>query len=469
MTDLRNTVRKVAAEHNLWPGDSSVVVGVSGGVDSMVLLDVLNDVLVPSRRLVVVHVNYGLRDGASRDEELVRNRCQTFGSSVDFIAFHPDMSSAAHEGSLQRVARDVRYDLFRRVANERDAATVVVAHHRQDQAETVLLRLFRGAGPEALAGMKWLRPLRDDATVQLARPLLDTSPAEIRAYATEHSVPWREDPTNMEGPYARAKLRTTILPSIEEAFPGATDRIAHAGTLLRQISDATLEPERQRWVEAITEERGGTIVLCESALHSAPEVWADRVILDVLRSTIPGAPRTAAVAREVRSLLDSQVGSRVELGQGTVWRDRGGLRIVASRAERVSPMSLSPGSPVTTPFGRITMSVEERLPETDIDDLIGESAREAVMDADALGENVVVRSWEDGDRIQPLGMKGSKGVADVMTDARVPPHERARTLVVTVPEHIVWVVGHRIHHAFRVRDRTTRCARLRFVPGNRRE
>jgi len=465
MTDLKYDVRAAAEQHDLWPETGPVVIGVSGGVDSMVLLHLLHDLLSGHHRLIAVHVNYGLREGADEDEALVRKACQTYHPPVNLHVFDADMHDVPARASLQEAARNRRYRRFHEVAQNHAASTVCVAHHRDDQAETVLLRLFRGAGPTALAGMPWRRSLRSSSRVDLVRPLLGTSRTQIREYAERCGVSWREDPTNTDGPYARTTLRTEILPTIEAAFPGASGRIAHAADLLRRVSDATLMPERRRWTQQIVEKGSGASLLREPAMRRAPDVWADRVTLDALRATIPDAPQTSAVAARVRGLLKARVGAHVELGSGIAWRERDGIRLLEERAVPVPPVKLTPDRPCATPYGTISMETTD-IAAGCAEDWIREGTGSATLDADRLETDLVVRSWQDGDRMQPLGMKGTKTVADVLTDAHVAPHQRARTLVVATPEHIAWIVGHRIDHRLRIRADTQRVARLTIASGS---
>jgi tRNA(Ile)-lysidine synthase len=531
-----------AREHDLWPARGPILVGVSGGVDSMVLLHVLHALVASGARwtgepepLVVAHVNYGLRPGAGDDEALVRSVCAALTPPVPVEVLRADLSDgeAGERASLQERAREVRYAFFAEQAEAYGATAVAVGHHWQDQAETMLVRLFRGAGPEALAGMRPRRPLRPQRDISLIRPLLRTKKEKISRIATEHGIPWREDPSNTSGPYARAALRTAILPAIEAEFPGATGRVAHAATLLREVADTTLRPERLTWQARVVAEwqnrddagatwtpetdlalsRLTSILLGADALRDAPRVWRDRVILDALRAVAPDAPQTTGMARSVADLLDAQTGRRVDVGSGTVWRERTGLRVVSSPAPMGKPVPIRPGVPASTPEGTVTMQVlspEEGSaggggaegtpmdllraegrgsdPETallDADAMIGgtkarrsdtsegtsegtsEDAREDARAAvrEALASGWVVRRWREGDRIQPLGMEGTKTVADVMTDAQVPPHVRERVLVVAGPTGIAWMVGYRINHRFRLQPGTRHVVQLRREDG----
>jgi tRNA(Ile)-lysidine synthase len=278
----------------------------------------------------------------------------------------------------------------------------------------------------------------------------------IEAYAAERGLEWREDPTNTTGEGARSLLRTEVLPKIETLFPGASERIAHTAALMRELVDATLGPERRSRLDAAFEARDPGGWLDGQALRDMAPVWRRRVVLDALEAALPTAPRTDAVARRVTALLDAQVGRRVPLGEGIVWRERGGLRLVPERPGGVPPTPLPIGETVETARGTICVERVDAPP----DDLSAGAPPTAYADADRLGSDLVVRSWADGDRIQPLGMDGTKSVADLLTDAQVPPHRREHVLVVTTPQHVAWVAGIRLDHRVRVRDETRHYAKL---------
>lgn len=466
---LVDTVHDFVQQHALLPESGPVVVAVSGGVDSMVLLDVL---LRLGGDLIVAHVNYGLRAGADGDEALVRSCCRD--ADVPCHVAHLDADREARETgtSMQEAARDLRYDYVARLARDYDARAVATGHHRDDQAETVLLQLFRGAGPAALAGMRPSRPLEtmdsmhaalgpppgepEPNTARLIRPLLSVPRRAIEAYAEERGLKWREDPTNTSGDGARSLLRTEVMPEVETIFPGASERIAHTATLMRELDDATLTPQRRSFFEEAFSDRDPGGWLDADALRTMPPVWRRRVVLDALETALPTAPRTDAVAREITALLDAQVGRRVPLGEGTVWRERGGIRLVPERLGAIPPTPLPFGEQVETGHGVVGVDLVDTPPT----DLSADAPCTVYADADRLGSNLIVRSWADGDRIQPLGMDGTKSVADLLTDARVPPHRRRHALVVATPEHVAWVVGIRLDHRVRVRDDTRHYAKL---------
>ena len=460
--DFEDAVAAFIDRHDFLPDGARVVVGVSGGVDSMVCLAVLRGL---GYGVHALHVNYGLRDGTDADEALVRRWCAAQSPPVPCTVVSCDAEGrAGRKGeSLQEAARVLRYEAMAEHALEIGAAAVAVGHHRDDQAETLLLNLLRGSGPEGLAGMPPSRPLDAAPDVSLIRPLLDLRRADIEAFAEAEGIPWREDPSNQDPTYDRATIRTEVLPLLQRKFDGATDHLARAAGLMREYVDQTVTPSLDAKMEvAYTAHREGGALDLEQ-LRAESSVWRRRLILAALDEVLPEAPQTAAVAAEIEVLIDAQVGKRVEMGGGTVWRERTALRFVPTGAV---PTLLWPPVPVPwgedVPLDRGTFRIDpldERPDALSTDDPYTE-----YVDAERLTDPLSVGTWQDGDRLQPLGMDGTKLVSDLLTDADVPPHRRDGVYVFYTDEHPAWVIGHRLDHRVRVRPSTTKVVRLTWRP-----
>ncbi|MEM1043388.1 MAG: tRNA lysidine(34) synthetase TilS [Bacteroidota bacterium] len=446
---LSRLLRFVNARALLAEG-ARVVVGVSGGVDSVVLLHLLR---AAGYEVTAAHVNYGLRGAdADADEALVRTLCR-----------QSDMPLKVHragiEGSVQAAAREARYAFFGEVACQVGAAAVATAHHRDDQAETVLLNLFRGAGLVGLAGMPLRRPLVPDSEVEVIRPLLWAARAEIEAYARTHDLAWREDASNRSLAYRRNALRHAVLPLIEQHFgEGVGERIAGAADLVREAleSEAALVPASL--FEAAAEETGGAWALRLGVLADQPEAVRRGVLLDALRRWAPGTPRSQATVRELEALLGAQPGRRVAWPGVTVWRDRDRLVFEAEPAVDAFALDVQPGE-TTTPLGTLHVGKPSAVPAA-----FDASPEVEWVDADRLRFPLTLRPWQAGDAFQPLGMTGRKNVSDLLTERRVSPHERARQLVLLSGEAVAWVVGHRLGAAWAVGPETQRAVRLRWRP-----
>jgi tRNA(Ile)-lysidine synthase len=448
-------------EHALLPQGARVVVAASGGADSMACLSGL-------RRLGydvhAFHVNYGLREGAEADEALVRRWCARQSPPVpcEGVACDASARAAARDESLQEAARDLRYAALADHATALGATAVATGHHRDDQAETLLLNLVRGCGPEGLAGMRPARPLQHAPAVSLVRPLLPLRRDDIEAYAAATGLPWRTDPTNRSLAYDRAVIRTEILPRLAAHFEGARAPLARSARLVREYVDADLRPAlRERMATAFEErEEGGWLHL--QPLRTAAPVWRRRLVLAALRRSLPAAPSSHGVASELAALVEAQVGRRVEVDGGAVWRERGGLRFLPAAAapDALALTPVPPDTPVDIPQGTLRVEPVEEAPDA----LDAEAPYIVYADADRLGTALAVRTWDDGDRFCPLGLEGTKRVSRLLTDQRVPAHRRTGIAVLCTDAHIAWVVGHRLDHRVRVRPDTEHVVRLVLQP-----
>ncbi|HIG75010.1 MAG TPA: tRNA lysidine(34) synthetase TilS [Bacteroidetes bacterium] len=426
--------------------EPGVVVGVSGGVDSTVLLHLLHGAGVP---VVAVHVDYGLRPESGADAAFVAALAAELGvpSVVRRVALPA-------EGNRQQAAREARYAVFREVAVSRGWTTVAVGHTATDQAETVLMHWIRGAGAAGLGGMREARPVGEG--VRLVRPLLGMSREAVEAVANAQGWTWRDDASNATDAYRRNRVRHHVLPLLQaEGGAGTVERIAAAARRLRTNTD-----DLGARVERVAERRPGGVALPLAALAVLPERDALAALAWALGRWRPSLARTEPVLRQILSLLDSQPGSTVPLGGTTVWRDRQHL-VLGPTPERWEGTAVRLGETTGTPFGTLYAA-----PVTGAPVLVSSRWRE-VAAAGALAEPLELRPWREGDRLRPLGLRGEVLVSDLLTNRRVPPSERHRQLVLTSRGEIVWVVGHRLAEAARVREDTAQTVALRWVPVER--
>lgn len=442
----------------LLPG-ARVVVGVSGGVDSVVLLHVLHRL---GYEVIGAHGNYHLRgDESDRDEAHVRALCSDLRIPLHVASFDTRSVSEATGRSIQETARDLRYDFFFELAGQTGAGAVAVAHHADDQAETILLNLFRGTGPEGLAGMPLSRPLRERSPIHLIRPLLTSSRSDIEAYAQSASITWREDRSNESMKYRRGIIRHAILPEVYRHFgPAARDNILRAASLQRAFVESTIRPEYEALWEACarTTHVGGYLLI--DPLFDQPRVFREGLFLVALRRWMPDVPQNAGLAERIEGLRTSQPGRRIDVPGGAVWRGRDRLVFARESLPPALPQHLSPGETVTFTGGSITCEVLFERPKR----LDEGSPSTLYADADRLTFPLLVDRWQPGDRFQPLGMAGTKRISDFLTDEKAPPESRKHVPVIRSEGRIVAVTGYRISDDVRIRTTTERFAKITYIP-----
>ena len=395
---------EAARESGLVRPGEPLLVMVSGGGDSVALLDIAVRL---GAGVSALHVNYGLRDGAAHDQALVERLCGERNVPLTVEQF-----ALGAEGNLQERARDARYALAERLASGDYAA----AHTASDQAETVLYRLAVSPGSRALHGMA---PRRG----RLVRPLLAVTRKEVRDYLGARGLDWREDPSNADRRFARARVRHDVLAALRELSPAAERTIAETAAQLRdeaELLDAAVN-------DALKELGGGPAISLDPLMEHPPAL--QRLVLRSLAGR-------ALSRTELTQLLS--VGHR-----GTKSLDLGGgLRAVAeygtlrfTRAEEAEPPT-----PVELPVpGRA------RFGDWELEARRDRPGDVAVTD---LGPAVTVRAWRDGDRMRPAGLGGSKSLQDLFTDRKVPRALRRTLPVVEAGGEIVWVAGVAVDERF---------------------
>ncbi|GAC1323558.1 MAG: tRNA lysidine(34) synthetase TilS [Thermoleophilaceae bacterium] len=389
-----------ARRSGLVEADRPLLVMLSGGPDSTCLLDVAQRL---GANLRALHVNYGLRPEAGADEAFCHELCDRLG--VELLVERIQLEPLG--GNLQARARDARYE-----AAERHAiADYATAHTASDQAETVLYRLVSSPGRTALLGM----PARRG---RLVRPLLEADRRDTVEHCRLAGLGWREDSSNADPRFARARVRHEVLPVLAQIAPRAERTIALSSRWLREEAGVLDDV-----VDGALAELGPAPAI--SDLRSLPAGLARLV----LRRLAGGAPLTP-------DDLDAVLG--IGAGGGTASIELGdGLRAVVEYG-RVR-FTRTPAGPPPPP-AKLGIPGRACFGEWRIEAVLG-GAGDVVLSAAALGDEVVVRSWRAGDRMRPAGVGGSKKLQDLFTDRKLPRESRAGVPVVEARGEIAWVVG----------------------------
>ena len=414
-----------------------ILVALSGGADSVALLLGLFELQKTGRiaRLCAAHLNHGIRgEHADADEAFSRELCERLG--IPFFQRRVDVPAlaASENSSIELAARSARYAFLRDVKNEQGLDWIALGHHRDDQAETVLLRLLRGSGTDGLAGMRV-------KTGELIRPLLKTGKDEILAYLSACGQDYCTDATNFETDATRNRIRLAVLPVLEEINPSAKAALASAASHIAEDAEfLNLLADR---------------ALRECGTDREKLLAPDRPIrLRVLRRLLPYTDYTHADLDRLDALLSGQTGDTVTLKNGVVaWLDASDLRI--GRPEQTDfCLPLPASGTVRLPNGTLSVERVDRA-------VIPCGGNDAYVDADKLHGAMIVRTPGDGDRFRPFGMHGSKLLSDCFTDRKVPRFERQRPIVCD-EDGIVFVAGYTIDERVRVTAQTLHVLHYHF-------
>jgi tRNA(Ile)-lysidine synthase len=460
---LTHFVRTVRKQQLFVPGQH-LLVAVSGGPDSIALLSLLHRLARSWRlTLTVVHCNYGLRGAESDgDESFVNTFCQE--RQMALVVHRPTLVKRRQRSSLQAMARDARYDFMKQLACEKGADCIAVGHTANDQAETLLMWMLRGAGMAGLAGMSYAREDR------IIRPLLAATREEVLAYLDHEGLTYRRDSSNEKPLYHRNRIRKELLPVIMRLAPAAVRVLQRQADLLRE-DERYLEQVTSDLARAfVSQDSGGVQRLNRQAFIELPIALQRRLIRAVLRTyDEEGRASSVRVVESVRRiLLKGKSGVRLSLKQAIVTLDQGSVRLSPTGGDRKDETGSGQGKseslllsvPSTVYWARTNQQIHVQLITCRAAEEVGgaPSQRLVLFDADRFSEPLLVRSWRAGDRFSPHGMRGkSKKLQDFFTDRKVARHERGKVPLLVAPEGILWVVGMRADERFIVRGGTTRC------------
>lgn len=467
---IQNSIR---SQHLISPGDH-VLVAVSGGSDSMALLDIIAKLSSSlGIRVAAAHLNHGIRPSRETALDLKVIRTVTNAHGIQLVTGKVNVRAEAKKTkeSLETAARNARYRFLASVAKKIKATCVATAHTRDDQAETILMRLLRGTGPDGLAGIS--RKTTYNGLLMI-RPLLDISKAELRTYLGERSLVWHEDSTNSDTVHFRNRVRNEILPYLEEqAGPGVSDRLAQLAGLMADEAD---------WLDAVVakeleSEKAGTLRI--ATLAGKPLALQRRLV----RKWLGGVSDDMATVERILAIVGGQnAGKRLHLRGGwIVHASRGHLMLgpdggrgtirptlqILKVGRGVSPRRLV--LPGIMPLPALNLEVTTRYSKGILRPKLqrpGKWPAVCSLSAQACqGRKLIIRTWKLGDRISPLGFAGSKKVQDVFTDMHVPKEERNRIPLLVCGKEIVWIPGYHVAKGWEVEDEAAKSLEVRIESG----
>lgn len=397
------TVRKNIKRHFSGLESPHFIIGVSGGVDSMCLLYTFKRLGISA---LVSHINYQKRGEASdKDQELVEQMASEWGFECHSVKAEPKQAKGQN---FQQWARNFRYDVFGQLANEQQADAIAVAHHEDDQVETILQKIFRGAGLVSWTGMDIL----DDTVF---RPFLNLSRTQIETFAKEYAVPYRTDASNLKADFARNFLRNEWLPQIAGFFPGWKQNVLRVNTQAGNYEEA---------IDWIADRISSSRKIDRENFHTLGSGVQKAVILYLLKQENPSLQISQDSLDQLEKLDALQTGKEIQLTkQFSIVRDRDCYVLTGQSQDTFSPLKIEKkqleSAAVETENLKLSL---ERFKNPDYNKALYLNPRK-------LTWPLTLRRWQDGDRFQPFGMQGHQQVSDHLTNRKISAAHKKQALV----------------------------------------
>ncbi len=423
--------------------DSKLLLTVSGGMDSMVMLDVI---LKAGYSCEVAHCNFNLRGSESdSDARLVKEECDRRNVVYHEKSFDTKGYAAQNGISIEMAARDLRYEWFYSLLEERTLDVIVTAHHGDDAIETFFLNLVRGTGVKGLSGMKAVNG-------KVVRPLLNCSRADIEKYCDENKLAYRHDSSNDEVKYLRNKVRHEIIPLFKEINPSFFSTMEGNLKRLSEVENLLEDEVRRVRKDFVVEEQGRVLIpivkISEHPQQSfalfellRPYGFNSNVIGDIIKSIsgIPGKQFYSPTHRLIRDRYNFILFENRDMSDDEIYINSGVSSID-------NPISL-----------RINMFSKADDYSFSKDPVV------AHFDADMVDFPLVLRRWRQGDHFRPLGMNGFKKLSDFFIDQKLSIADKEDVWLLLSGDDIVWVVGMRIDDRYKISNHTKNIVEVKFV------
>lgn len=469
--------------NNLIENGDRILVGVSGGADSVCLLHILSTLYQDTDvDFFVVHVHHGIRDEeADRDEAFVKALCESL--NIGYKAYHYDVVSLARNEGLseEEAGRKVRYETFADASDKNKCNKVAVAHNKNDNAETFLLNLFRGSAIKGLTGINSSITMNTDVgRITIIRPLLYITREEIEAYLKEHDLTYQEDSTNLSNIYARNKIRNQVLEYVKEQMnTNVIEHITNAAGHLEEAYD---------FIEKYIDNRYKVIVreYDRSYEYTAQDLMQEDIVIrkGIIRKILgklAGSLKDieAKHVEDVLLLGEKQVGKMINLPYGMIALkkyDKISIYIPTKDREQ-SLYSYEPNMPIeiTIP-GRTSLEQYGLYIGTDILDYekntpFPKNSCMKWFDYDKIENTLNLRTRKSGDYLQIDSLGGNKKLKDYFIDLKIPKEERDKVLLVADGSHILWIIGYgsRISEKYKVNEKTRKILSMTYTNAKEKE
>lgn len=433
-------VRKFIEKHHMIEQGDFIVVGVSGGADSVCLLLLLCELRQKyDLTLKAVHINHSIRTEAKKDQHFVENLCQNL--KVPWITFVENVKEAAQSQSLslEEAGRMIRYRCFRKVLDQHGGGKIAVAHHQNDQAETLLYRMSRGTGIQGLKGMEAVRG-------DVIRPLLCLTKSEILSYLKENDQSWMEDASNEDNTFARNKIRNQVVPVLTQVNSKAVEHIFSLSEEIEEWSRFLNEHLDKTWKSCASQsEKGWSLDL--ERFSEEPELIRRLLAKQAIEQTAGKKKDIEKVhIQSFCDLAQKENGKSIDLPYGLTGRKTYGKLLVETREDHAE----------STVMGLLTIK------ETDGSEKTGQKDFTKMIDYDKIDNDIQLRYRRPGDFLVFSKDGKKKSLNRYFIDEKIPREERDRIPLAADGSRIIWIVGYRLSEFYKISEETKRYLKLEY-------
>ncbi|WP_128896582.1 tRNA lysidine(34) synthetase TilS [Longirhabdus pacifica] len=449
------TVKQTIQQHHMLDQGDCVVVAVSGGPDSVALLHLLLNISKHTHwRIVVAHVNHQFRgEEADKEAAFVKHLAQDWGLVSEIAAIDVPAYIEKTKKNTQEAARECRYQFLVETAIKHGATAIALAHHADDQAETVLMRFIRGSGTQGMSGMPFIRPHQDK--VHIIRPLLNLSKQTLMAYLHDHTLSYCQDSSNLSSKYLRNKIRNELMPILETYNPQMSTTMNRLANVVAADEDYMMQ-EAKRTMKDMVSLQEDVIVFARNSFkahHIALQRRMIKLILNCLDHS--NVEHDFIKMEQMRNMIvqDSPSNAIYQWSkQHRLVREYDNIRMGNIHTHAVSGSTFTIEKMEHIEISWINRDIQFNILHKW--DQIQLPQSKAIFDLDALKFPLILRSRQRGDRMQVFGIKGSKKVKDMLIDHKIPPTAREAVPILTDSTGLIlWVVGvKRSSHAIVTKD-----------------
>lgn len=459
---MRDEVLETIKKHRLIEEGDQVVIGLSGGPDSIVLLYLLLDIQKDiDFNIHIAHVNHGIRGkDALADEKFVENLAKKL--DLPYYSKTVNMNKYAKEKGIssEEAGRELRYGFFREILKDLDGGKIAVAHNKNDQGETLLMRFFRGTGIDGLKGMEYIN---DD----IIRPILGIEREDIEKYLVDKNIESRLDKTNLEPIYNRNKIRLELIPHIEEEYnPNIIEALWRTSKIAAIDSDF-LEEYTEKTLNKLVKKRTKNSIILNKTLflkeHRSIQQRIIRSCIFDIEGNLQGFTMEH-ISNILKLFLEGGTGKSIDLINNFIAKTSYEEFIIEkNKKNEIKDFSYELKLEGFTYVDESNYRFETRVyPAKDLD-INKKDSYIMDFDYDKINGSLYCRNRKAGDRFVPKGMKGSKKIKDYFIDEKVPKEERDKIPLIKDEENIIWVVGYRSSELYKVEASTKNILRINII------